>query len=247
MSPPDRMLAGMDVLRRALRRGMLPPPTAARHAEYSMLFSADDDLGPSERLLDLALDAVRAARTIDLSAVGARIVGGPCFTDVWPGEHYRLLAGLVEVMQPRRVVEVGTATGLSALTLLEKLPEDGRIATFDVVPWSQVPGAVLRPEDFAAGRLVQHVDDLADPAVATRHRSLLQEADLLFVDAAKDGRMERQFLTLFDGLAFASRPVAVFDDIRLWTMLDIWRGIRRPKLDLTSFGHWSGTGLVDYS
>ncbi len=38
----------------------------------------------------------------------------------------------------------------------------------------------------------------------------------------------------------------MFDDIRVWNMLEIWRGIRRPKLDLTSFGHWSGTGLVDY-
>jgi hypothetical protein len=27
-------------------------------------------------------------------------------------------------------------------------------------------------------------------------------------------------------------------------MLGVWRGIARPKLDLTSFGHGSGTGLV---
>lgn len=237
----------MDLLRRALRRGVLPPPAAARHAEYSMLFSLDDDVGPSERLLTVALDAVQAARTIDLAATSARVVGGPSFADVWPGEHYRLLAGLVETLQPRLVVEIGTATGLSALTMLEKLPDDGRVVTFDVVPWDRVPGGVLRPEDLATGRLVQHVDDLADPAVAGRHRSLLADADLLFVDAAKDGQMERRFLELFDGTSFAKQPVAVFDDIRLWAMLDIWRGIRRPKLDLTSFGHWSGTGLVDYS
>ena len=67
------------------------------------------------------------------------------------------------------------------------------------------------------------------------------------MDAAKDGQMERQFLSLFDSLAFRNAPVAIFDDIRLWNMLDIWRGVRRPKLDLTSFGHWSGTGLVDYA
>jgi hypothetical protein len=27
-------------------------------------------------------------------------------------------------------------------------------------------------------------------------------------------------------------------------MLAIWRRIRRPKLDFTSFGHFTGTGLV---
>lgn len=45
---------------------------------------------------------------------------------------------------------------------------------------------------------------------------------------------------------YANRLADLFDDIRVWNMLAIWRGIRRPKLDLTSFGHWSGTGLVDY-
>ena len=38
----------------------------------------------------------------------------------------------------------------------------------------------------------------------------------------------------------------VFDDIRLWNMLRIWHGIRRPKLDMVSFGHWSGTGWFDW-
>ena len=41
-------------------------------------------------------------------------------------------------------------------------------------------------------------------------------------------------------------PIGVFDDIRQWTMLAIWRAVQRPKLDLTSFGHWSGTGLIDW-
>jgi len=38
----------------------------------------------------------------------------------------------------------------------------------------------------------------------------------------------------------------VMDDIRFWNMLAIWQDIARPKLDLTSFSHWSGTGLVEW-
>jgi hypothetical protein len=30
-------------------------------------------------------------------------------------------------------------------------------------------------------------------------------------------------------------------------MLDIWYNLDKPKLDLTSFGHWSGTGLVEWN
>jgi hypothetical protein len=39
----------------------------------------------------------------------------------------------------------------------------------------------------------------------------------------------------------------MFDDIHLWNTLGTWRRISRPKLGLTSFGHWSGTGLVDWN
>jgi predicted O-methyltransferase YrrM len=83
--------------------------------------------------------------------------------------------------------------------------------------------------------------------VAGRHSELLEGADLIFVDAAKDGRQERVFLELFERTAFTRDPVVVFDDIRQWKMLEIWRGVDRPKMDLTSFGHWSGTGLVDFA
>jgi len=30
-------------------------------------------------------------------------------------------------------------------------------------------------------------------------------------------------------------------------MIDFWRSIRSPKFDATSFGHFSGTGVVDIS
>ncbi|MBI5104297.1 MAG: methyltransferase [Solirubrobacterales bacterium] len=221
-------------------------PLRARHVEPSALASADDDVRPSERLLDVALNAIAAARGISMEPVSARL-SGPRWPDVWPGEHYRLLAGLVATLRPTVVVEIGTFQGVGSLALREALPEGGRITTFDVVPWTEITGSALVEDDFADGRLVQVLDDLTIPAVAERHRDLLEDAELIFADAAKDGQQERDFLALFERLEFRHAPVVVFDDIRLWNMLDIWRGIRRPKLDLTSFGHWSGTGLVDYA
>ncbi|MDQ4041371.1 MAG: class I SAM-dependent methyltransferase, partial [Actinomycetota bacterium] len=139
-----------------------------------------------------------------------------------------------------------TATGMSALAMLARLPNDSRLVTFDIVPWREYPGTVLRDDDFADRRLVQHVADLSEPAVAAEHVDVLKSADLVFVDAAKDGQQERVFLDLLARTAERG-PIAVFDDIRQWKMLAIWREVQQPKLDLTSFGHWSGTGLVDFS
>jgi predicted O-methyltransferase YrrM len=224
-----------------------PPPVSARHVELSAISSADDDVAPSARLLEVALAAVDRARSVDLIALDARLPPEAPMASTWPGEHYRLLTALVAGLQPSLVIEIGTATGLSALAMRHGLPDGGRIVTYDIVPWQRFSGTVLREEDLADGRIEQRVEDLTDPAVGARSRELLEQADLLFVDAAKDGRQEAQFLDIFERLRFRGAPIAVFDDIRVWNMLSTWRGVRRPKLDLTSFGHWSGTGLVDYA
>lgn len=243
------MLENPKLALRGLRHryGLLrTPPVNARHAERSMIYSADDDARPSERLLDIALEAIATARANRLDDLPARVTDEAA-ADLWPGEHYRLLPGLVEAVGAKTVVEIGTATGLSALTLLRRLPADGRLATFDIVPWDQYPGGVLKAADFADGRLEQHTDDLSTPEGLARHRELLAQADLIFVDAAKEGGQEERFLANFEQVAFERAPIVVFDDIRVWNMLAVWRSIQRPKLDLTSFGHWSGTGLVDWS
>ena len=167
------------------------------------------------------------------------------YPNIWPGEHYKLLAAMVSVLAPRLVIEIGTAEGLSALTLKRYLKGDGKVVTFDLIPWREYPGSVLIPGDFDDGRLEQRVADLADPGAFQQHAELLAKADLLFVDAPKDGRFEPAFLKNLDGLA-RSAPLVVLDDIRVWNMLSTWRTITKPKIDLTSFGHWSGTGVVEW-
>jgi predicted O-methyltransferase YrrM len=263
-----RALAELLLIKSGLRRFLLPRllPTHfeatkflmtrlmhdglhARDGLLSMVFSAEDTSRPSASLLDLALRVIDRARTIDLKDILARMVDGGEHTrhaSTWPGEHYVLLGALVEVLQPKLVIEIGTAEGMSALVMKKYLPACGRLVTFDLVPWENYPNVRLTSADFADGRLTQHVEDLSAPSVFARHAALLREADLLFLDASKDGRLEQVLLDHLDGLTFAKSPLLVLDDIRHWNMLGVWRAIDRPKLDLTSFGHWSGTGLVEW-
>ena len=68
----------------------VPPPVEVRHAEYSMVFSADDEaFKPTDRLVDVALAAVQHARKVDVSSLAARVPTGIRYAEVWPGEHYR--------------------------------------------------------------------------------------------------------------------------------------------------------------
>lgn len=236
-------------LKRRLTGPLLPDsPVPVRHAEHTMLLSVDDDpAGPNDFLLDLATRAIPRARSVSVDEVVRRMKQPPYYPNVWPGEHYKLLAALLRELNPTVVIEVGTYTGLSALTMLTHLPPGARLHTFDVLPWKSFPDTVLTEADFADRRLTQLIGDLGDRAVFDRHADLLAAADLMFLDGPKDGQFEQLFLDHLAGLRVTKQPVLVFDDIRLWKMLRIWRGIRRPKLDLTSFGHWTGTGLIHWS
>jgi predicted O-methyltransferase YrrM len=228
--------------------GQIQAALSVRHLLPSAILSADDDRsGPTRELMDLGLRAVRAAQDIDLSDVSGRIQKPPLYPDVWPGEHYKLLAGLVQTMQPKCIVEIGTAEGMSVLALKKFLPASSKVVTFDIVPWAHYSDSVLRAEDFADGGLTQIVADLTDINVVHQQAGLLRQADIVFMDAAKDGRMESVFMNNFTTVGLKEKALFVFDDIRLIQMVPLWRQLVFPKMDLTSFGHWSGTGLAFWS
>lgn len=223
----------------------LRPPVAVRHHKRTLLLSPDDDPGrPTDELVSFALRVIERAMHIDLSSVSDRVAGPHRWPDTWPGEHYRLLAAMVAEIQPRVVIEIGTFTGLSALSMLQTLPRNGKLVTFDVVPWDAIADTCLRPEDFADGRLEQVITDLSEPGHADVHRDLFGSAPLIFADGPKDEKFEPRFSEFLDTVDFETSPYVVFDDIKDMKMLAFWRRLAIPKLDLTSFGHWTGTGLV---
>jgi predicted O-methyltransferase YrrM len=224
------------------------PVPPVRHAEPSVLLSLDDEVwGPSRRLLDLA--ARLAAMTPDIAhpILSGRAGGGPHWFNRFPGEHYHLLTAICRLLDPEVVWEFGTDTGMSTVAILEGLKPGASVYTVDVDGWETKQGSWLVEDDFGTGRVTQIVCDMKSEDIFSRHAGSLAKAGLIFVDGPKDGFTEAVFLDLLDKVAFVRNPVVLFDDIRLMNMLDIWRSIQRPKMDLTSFGHWSGTGLVDWS
>ncbi len=217
----------------------------ARHIELSGLFSMDDSCGASnDKLFDLSLAIINRAQKSDLPLLKER--NAPDLVHTWPGEHYKVLSALVEETQPTTILEIGTYTGLSVLAMLPVLPKDSKLITFDITPWREIETSYLKAEDFEDGRLSQITSDLTKIEKAREYASLLQSADLIFIDAAKDGSMEKMLFENFCEVGLKKNALLVFDDICLWNMLAFWREVSYPKLDLTSFGHWTGTGLVDW-
>src|SRR6266576_4632422 len=104
----------------------------------TMVMSPEIRPRDNRKLMELALAACReAAQGVDFSDLAARPNCKRWLT-VWPGEHYKLLAGLVKVLRPAVAMEIGTAEGLSALAMKKYMPEGGKVVTFDIVPWDQI-------------------------------------------------------------------------------------------------------------
>ncbi|MGW3742122.1 class I SAM-dependent methyltransferase [Streptomyces sp. NPDC005146] len=233
-------------MRRVVRENLRPTFTA-RHVEWSPLASVVDlTPQPSRELIEISLRAGRTALDVDLSSLHDRAGGADDarFLDVWPGEHYRLLAALVKVLEPRTVVEVGTFRGMGTVALAHFAP--GRVITYDVIAHDDFAGSCLRAEDRDRG-VEQRIGDLSDPSYFASQLDDLRDAELIFIDGPKDGTFEFRLAELMLKHLSGSDALLVFDDIKLPRMVGFWRWLPLVKLDATSLGHFTGTGLARLS
>jgi predicted O-methyltransferase YrrM len=196
----------------------------------------------SDELVSFVLRAVQSSREVDLKTLRERRASGGGRPGGQPGPQYRVLAGLAQAWQARRIVEIGTFLGGSALAMLE-VESVEHLTTYDLVPWDDFAKTTLRSDDFGP-RLEQRIRNLGEPDLFAEDAEDLAAADMIFLDASKDGVFEPTFLAAL----FATEPkgpqLLVLDDIRVLTMIRAWREIPHDKFDLTSFGNWAGTGVV---
>ena len=92
----------------------------------------------------------------------------------------RLLTALVAMLRPRSVLEIGTFTGYSALSMAEALPADARIVTCDI---SEEHLAIAR-RHIAASPYAGVIEIRSGPALETI-ATLPGPFDLVFIDADK--------------------------------------------------------------
>jgi caffeoyl-CoA O-methyltransferase len=92
----------------------------------------------------------------------------------------RLLAMLSKMIAPRRILEIGTYVGYSALCLAEGLTDDGKLITLDMQPTSHA----IAKEFWAKSKLGSKIDGrLGDASEIIP--TLDETFDLVFIDADK--------------------------------------------------------------
>lgn len=122
-------------------------------------------------------EALRSARAV-MQAEGLR----PINVSPSGGQLLHLLALMIGA---RRVLEIGTLGGYSAIWLARALPADGRLITLEI----DAHHAAVARRNLAAAELEDKVEVRVGPALAAL--AAMQQAseapfDLLFIDANKD-------------------------------------------------------------
>jgi predicted O-methyltransferase YrrM len=92
----------------------------------------------------------------------------------------RLLEALIVVSGARRVLEIGTFTGLGTLTMAAALPEEGRITTLELDPET----AATARGHFQASPYAERIELIVGDALETI-AGLAGPFDLVYVDAWK--------------------------------------------------------------
>ena len=120
----------------------------------------------------------------------------------------RFLAAVVAMLRPSRVLEIGTFTGYSSLSMAEALPPDGHIITCDI---SEEHVAIAR-EHIAASPYADRIEIRVGPAIETL-AGLDGPFDLVFIDADKPG-----YLGYYEAVLpkLASDGVILADNV-LWS------------------------------
>lgn len=153
-------------------------------------------------------------------------------------QHYRLLAYL-STQVSGTIIDIGTHRGASAIAL--SYNTSNRVLTFDIE--DRAPSIVDHRNN-----IVRFIEDLTTPAIREKHRRTLLESPLIFLDIdPHEGDREWAFLEWLREAGY--RGVVVLDDVWHFKPLreKVWYRLpRAEKIDLTSVGHWSGTGLVSF-
>jgi len=159
------------------------------------------------------------------------------------------LAALGIQLNSKHIIELGTHTGNSAYVLAyanRTLNNNNKITTFDI----QLKDRILVDNT----NITYLIKDLFNKDIRENNRDFLLSSDIIFIDIdPHEGILEYDmYIWLKDN---KYKGLILFDDIHLGrghmgstsghSMQEFWNKVdKSDKIDLTSVGHWSGTGLV---
>jgi len=146
-------------------------------------------------------------------------------------EHYRLLSFVSQMNNDIQILDIGTLKGCSALAF--SINKSNNIISIDVA--SQVE----------LYDIPENVKFIIDNILSEKYVETILNSKYILLDTFHDGTFEKEFHQHLINIKYSG--FVIFDDIKLNPqMIEFWNSISNNKLELTSIGHVTGTGVVFY-
>lgn len=157
------------------------------------------------------------------------------------GDHYKLLKSLALSINAKNVIDIGTYTGMSAISFLDA---NCKIKSFDIINPLDLEDNIITEEDISEDKISLICGDLFDDDFFATNVNCFLDADIIFLDGPKFGGFEQKILPKILALNYYKNTIVVMDDIHMKKMKILWYELNYPRLDLSLLGHISGTGII---
>lgn len=161
-----------------------------------------------------------------------------------PGkEHYRLLAYLSTQFSGKTLIDIGSHRGSSAAAL--SFNPQNQVESFDIE--NRIPESQNSPKNIKNIRF--NYVNLFNLESRSPWEKTILESPLIFLDIdPHDGILEYEFYLWLKSKKY--NGAIIFDDIHYFIGMrkNLWQKIEdSEKEDITHLGHWSGTGIIQFS
>lgn len=171
---------------------------------------------------------------IDMSA-DMKVIG--CYNEYYDRpsgqEHYRLLKYFAKNIDGH-IIEIGTHCGTSAVALANATKHD--VITYDIADVKENDLSNIKNLTF---RLCEFTSD-------DEYKERILNSKMIFIDAPHTGEFEQM---CYDWLVENNyKGITIWDDIHLnKKMENFWHGVEKNKIDVSGYGHSTGTGIILFS
>lgn len=142
-------------------------------------------------------------------------------------EHYRLLAHIGSLINDSNILDVGTYKGYSAIAFSTNTTN--HVTSYDVK--NQHNRQNSNSIEFRIGEAIEYEKYKTTP--------------IILLDTYHDGVYESRFIEHLRAINW--NGVLIMDDIHEFKALEkLFDSLPEKKHDITSIGHWSGTGIVKF-
>jgi predicted O-methyltransferase YrrM len=150
------------------------------------------------------------------------------------GEHYKLISYLAKQCPDNSIlIDIGTYLGYSALAL--SINKNTNVITYDI------QDCVLKG-DFSTINDVSNIERRTKNCMEDMEELIKAPLIVLDVDP-HDGQQEKDIINKL--IEHKYKGIVLCDDIHLnRPMIDFWNWVPLKKIDLTKYGHLSGTGAI---